>query len=346
VRNDKGMAGISKGICQSMEIQSSKLKKRGRGPASAKAAAGQAINSDSYQLTVINSEKMDCFSTRSIAAGRAAGTSPERLIVAGRMATLRAIMLAASIFWYSLLAGWGGGPVALAYGGFTIWMLVDAIRRKEYLWVVAILAGLGIWYFFYVYRSGSSLEGFQLPGAAKRQRIKELQAKIHHLDNAVHHFQLGDIYFGQGKFPLAEKCYRAALERDPADIDARAHLGQCLLRLKRPAEAKPLLEGVCAEDPKHDFGYSMMGLAEALTALGETDAAMKTWQRVTAHHSYPRAKVQLAELYLAKNQTEAARTELNEVLADDAHAPAFQRKRDRFWVRRARSLTAKAGGGR
>ncbi len=245
--------------------------------------------------------------------------------------------------FYWLGGGWGGGPLALLYGAFTLWMLVDAVRRREFLWIVLILAGFGIFYYFYVYRTGSTAEqGFELPGAAKRKRIKELQAQIHHLDNAVHHYQLGDIYFRQGKFALAEKCYRAALARDASDIDARAHLGQCLLRLKRAAEARSLLEGVCAEDPKHDYGYSMMALAESLTALGEPDAALTIWLKVTALHSYPRAKVQLAGLYLAKNQRDLARTELNEVLADDAHAPAFQRRRDRVWVGRARSLASKA----
>jgi len=53
--------------------------------------------------------------------------------------------------------------------------------------------------------------------------------------------------------------------------------------------------------------------------------------------------VQLAGLYLAKNQPELARTELKDVVADDAHAPAFQRKRDRVWVWRAKSLMRKLG---
>ena len=84
-----------------------------------------------------------------------------------------------------------------------------------------------------------------------------------------------------------------------------------------------------------------MALAETLAALGETDAALQMWQQVTAEHSYARAKVQLAELYLAKKQPELARTELKDVVADDAHAPAFQRKRDRIWVWRAKSLMRK-----
>src|SRR6185312_6728614 len=136
---------------------------------------------------------------------------------------------------------------------------------------------------------------FALPGAHDRRRIKELQAQIHHLDKAHHHSQLGDVYFQQGKLDKAEAAYRASLERDAQDIDARAHLGQCLLRQKKAAEARSLLAGVCRENPKHDYGYSMMAFAEALTAVGEPDAAMEVWKQVTAAHAYPRAKVQLAE---------------------------------------------------
>ena len=236
-------------------------------------------------------------------------------------------------------------PWLLLVFAFQLWMFVDAVRRQEWFWAVFIFIGFGlsaVLYFFFVYRAvPSATHGFELPGAHSRRRIKELQAQIYHLDKAHHHSQLGDIYFQQGKLEKAEACYRAAMERDPQDLDTRAHLGQCLLRQKRAAEARPLLEGVMAENPKHEYGYTMMALAETLTALGDTDSALKIWQQVTAEHSYARAKVQLAELYLAKNQPELARTELKDVVADDMHAPTFQRKRDRVWVWRAKSLMRK-----
>jgi tetratricopeptide (TPR) repeat protein len=228
---------------------------------------------------------------------------------------------------------------------FVLWMLIDAIRRGEWVWAFFIFIGWGfsaLFYYFAVYRAApSATRGFELPGAFDRRRVNQLEAQIHYLDNAHHHFQLGDLYFQRGKLEKAEACYRAALERDPEDIDTRAHLGQCLLRRKRPAEARPLLEGVVAENPKHEYGYSQMALAETLMALGETDAALVLWQQVTENHSYPRAKVQLAELYLARNQPDLARPELKEVLADDAHGPSYQRRRDRVWVRRARGLMRK-----
>jgi hypothetical protein len=110
------------------------------------------------------------------------------------------------------------------------------------------------------------------------------------------------------------------------------------LRAKQPEKARPLLEAVCVRDPKHDYGYSLMALAETLAALGEIDGAIATLRRVTENHSYPRARVQLAEMYLAKKQPELAEAELREVLADAPHSPAFQRKRERIWIRRARKL--------
>ena len=265
---------------------------------------------------------------------------PFRGLISARM--LASLMSQLLNFEYWLRAPWL--PLISL---FQLWMLIDAIRRREWLWAFFIFVGWGIsalFYYFAVYRAApSATRGFELPGAHDRRRIKQLQAQIFHLDKAHHHFQLGDIYFQQGKLEKAEACYRAALERDPQDIDTRAHLGQCFLRQKKPAEARPLLERVVAENPKHDYGYSLMALAETLAALGETDAALNLWKQVTENHAYPRAKVQLAELYLARNQPDLAWAEVREVLAEDIHAPAFQRKRDRVWVRRANSLLRKLG---
>lgn len=240
---------------------------------------------------------------------------------------------------------WLSSPWVLIVSAFQLWMFIDAVRQREWIWAAFIFFGWGIsalLYYFYVYRaSPSSMSGFELPGAHDRRRIRELEGKIHHLDKAHHHSQLGDIYFQQGKLQKAEACYRSAMDRDPQDIDTRAHFGQCLLRLKRPKEARPLLEGVMMEKPDHDYGHTMMALAETLMALGETDNALQYWLHITQNHSYPRAKVQLAEIYIAKNKLAPARTELRDVISDDTHAPAFQRRRDRYWIRRAKTLLAK-----
>lgn len=233
--------------------------------------------------------------------------------------------------------------VALA---FQIWMFIDAVRRQEWIWVACIFffsIFSALLYFFLVYRQagpagGGASRGFELPGAGARRRIKELEGRIHHLDKARDHLDLADIYFSQGKLTKAEASYRASLERDPNDVEAIAHLGQCLLRLNRPAEARPLLEQVITADPKHDYGHTLMALAETQTALGEKDSALLSWRRVLGSHGYARAKVQFAELLLERGEKGDAQRELREVIEDDQHAPRFQRQREKIWVRRAESL--------
>ncbi len=233
--------------------------------------------------------------------------------------------------------------MGLAMVGFHFWMLIDSIRRGEYIWALFIFLFPvlnDILYFFLVYRpsaGGNPLAGFELPGAADRRRIKELEAEIYHLDRPHHYLQLADIYLSQGKLDKAEASYRAAYERDPKDEDVRAHLGNCLARKGKPKEALPLLESVCAQNLKHDYGYTLMSLAETQAATGDVTKALSTWQQVLSLYGYPRARVQYADLLIKKKKYAEARKCLEEVLHDMPYATKFQRKREAVWFNRAKA---------
>jgi hypothetical protein len=239
--------------------------------------------------------------------------------------------------------GLGESILALLVLAFTAWMFIHAIRNGDYIWAVFIFffSGLSaLLYFFLVYRAsggGNPLTGFELPGAADRRQIKRLQADIHHLDKPHHHLQLADIYFSQGKLDEAEASYRAAYARDPKDDDIRAHLGNCLARRGKLQEALPLLQAVCAQNPKHDYGYTLMTLAETQTATGEIDAALATWRQVLSLYSYPRARVQYADLLIQRKEYAEARKSLEEVINDAPYATKFQRKREAVWFNRAKA---------
>lgn len=257
-------------------------------------------------------------------------------------------MMFATIIDY--IVGSARNPLMWILIAFQVWMLVDAIRREEWIWAIFMFFfpfGLSaILYFFFVYRANAPVNAptFELPGAANRARIKELQGQIYHLDKAHHHAELANIYFTQGKLADAEKEYLAALERDGEDIDTRAHYGQLLLRLNRAEEARAILEKVCAESPHHDYGQTMMHYGAALAAVGRNDDAIAAYRRTLERNTYPQARVELAELLFHKGEKEAARAELREVVADHGHAVGFQRKRERRWVKRASSLLKAHGG--
>lgn len=238
-------------------------------------------------------------------------------------------------------------PLLLLLFAFQVWMLIDAIRRQEWLWVLFIFLFPvlnAILYFFLVYRpqrAAASGAAFELPGAHNRKRIADLQAQIHHLDKPHHHAELGDIYLQQGKLKEAEKSYRAAIERDANDPDFQARLGECLLRQENLTEAAPLLESVVQKNPRHNYGHTLMAYADALAKLGHKELAVTAWKQVLEHQSYAHAHVQLAELYAELGQSELARKEITDFLADEKHAAAFQKKQDRVWAQRAKALQKK-----
>lgn len=257
-------------------------------------------------------------------------------------------------FFFEILngdLGVGGTIFVVVAFLFTAWMFIHAIRNGDYLWAAFIFFFSGfsaILYFFMVYRpsAGSNpMAGFELPGAADRRQIKKLQADIHHLDKPHHHLQLADIYFSQGRLDEAEASYRAAYERDPKDDDIRAHLGNCLVRRGKPQEALPLLEAVCAQNPKHDYGYTLMTLAETQAAAGQVDAALATWRQVLGLYGYPRARVQYADLLIQRKEYAEARKSLEEVIHDAPYATKFQRKREAVWFRRAKASLRSIPGG-
>src|SRR5208282_2843899 len=105
---------------------------------------------------------------------------------------------------------WLSNPWWVVVSLFQLWMFIDAIRRREWVWALFIFIGWGIcalFYYFSVYRAApSATRGFELPGAFDRRRIKQLEAQIHYLDKAHHHSQLGDLFFQQGKLVKAEGC--------------------------------------------------------------------------------------------------------------------------------------------
>lgn len=237
-------------------------------------------------------------------------------------------------------------PLVLLLLAFQIWMFIDAVRRREYVWAAFIFLFsilTAVLYYFMVYKAQpSAATPFEVPGAQNRKRIRELQNQIHHLDKAHHHAELGDVYFQQGKLQEAEQSYRNALERDSSDPDTLAHLGECLLRKGEAEKAKSMLEQVLGTNPDHAYGFTMMAYAETLMRLGQPDAAIVAWKSVLEHHGYSRARVQLAQVYLERGEKELAKKELEEVIEDDRHSAGFQRKKDRNWVNKARSLLKQA----
>lgn len=231
-------------------------------------------------------------------------------------------------------------PTVLLYG-FAIVMAVHAAREGRWLWVALLLAMpfSAIWYFTGEYRK-SPMRGFELPGAADRARVRRLEGEIARcgFPRPDLHLNLGELRLRQGKLDEAKKHLRLAYEADSADIDAASLYGQALLRSGDAKSALPLLHKAVTKSPKHGYGYTAMAYAEALAADGRPSEAISVWRDVLKSYEYDRAKVQFAGLLLAKGDKNEAKALLDDVVDQAKHHSSLNRKSDRVWIRRAKSL--------
>lgn len=86
-------------------------------------------------------------------------------------------------------------------------------------------------------------------------------ALVPHSD--VPHIALGNLLFAQGKFQAALKAHKDALALDSKSQLARAHVGECLLFLKKYDEGKAELEKAIAQDPDSVAATFAKSLLEA-----------------------------------------------------------------------------------
>ena len=64
---------------------------------------------------------------------------------------------------------WFSNPWLPLTSLFSLWMFIDAVRRREWVWAFFIFVGFGVsalFYYFAVYRAApAATRGFELPGA-------------------------------------------------------------------------------------------------------------------------------------------------------------------------------------
>jgi len=226
---------------------------------------------------------------------------------------------------------------------FQIWMLIDCIReRRDFWWFWIILAwGIGPAIYFLYFRPIPAALGDQF---IKRQnlkkRVRELESKIHNIDNAYHRTELGNVYLGLEKWDLAQKEFEAALERDPRSLEAKVHLGYALLALNKPAEAWPLLETGLNEKPDVEYGELFWQSAKCQTALGNLEQARYLYERLFKKFGYAKAQFEYADILSRLGDPAESRKILEKIIADAPHAPSFQQRKERSVVRQARRALA------
>ena len=246
------------------------------------------------------------------------------------------------LFWLDGGTGILSGLLGIGVFVFSIWMAVDCYRRGRdgwWIWIIIFTGGIGAFiYFITQYWDGTRIEHSLWQRLTAGGRIRDLQARTHHLDTAGAYEELGDAQAGVQRWKDAETSYREALKRDASGLHAQVRLGYALIALERHDEAWSLLAPVYKTQPRFDDDKLIRHLARCQAARGNFPDARNLYEYFLRKHSYTEVQIEYAKMLLDSGDADAGRKALLEIIDDAQHAPKFAQRRDRRWVREAKRL--------
>jgi hypothetical protein len=219
-------------------------------------------------------------------------------------------------------------------------------RRPDTFWIWVILMGGGIGAMIYILMEVLPDAGL-LRGAVqvfpRRKRIRYLEAAVIDNPSVGNYEELGDLYLDDGEYAKARACFDRVItpRTDSADPFYRRGLAEMALGDHQAAVAD-LLQTVRI-DPKYDYQRAAGLLAHELGAVGRTDEALAQFAAVTETSTLSETQYNYAALLASTGHPAEAKEWAQRVLAKKPTMPAYMRRRERPWFRKAAALIKKVG---
>ena len=220
--------------------------------------------------------------------------------------------------------------------------IVHFVRRRPdsyWLWIILIGGGVGalVYIMAEVVPDAGLLRGaFQ--AFPRRKRIRYLEAAV--LDNPSigNYEELGDLYLDDGQYARARECFDRVITPRSESIDPLYRRALCAIELGEPQAAADDLSRVMQIDPKYDYHRAAGLLAHIYDRLGRDDDAAALFAEVTQISTLSETQYNYAAFLARVGRPDEAREWAQRILAKKPTMPAYMRRRERPWFRRAASL--------
>jgi hypothetical protein len=154
---------------------------------------------------------------------------------------------------------------------------------------------------------------------------------------AVGNFEeLGDLYMDEGRLAQARGCFERSIQGGSTTLDPFYKRGACAVLMGDGPAAIPDLERVVAKEPDYDFYRAEGLLAHAFAITGERDKAETLFRAATRTSTMSETYLNFAQLLASEGRTAEAREWARKLLAKAQGMPAYLRRRERPWFRKAR----------
>ena len=220
--------------------------------------------------------------------------------------------------------------------------LIHFVRRRPdgfWLWIIIIGGGVGalVYIVLEVLPDAGLLRGaFQ--AFPRRKRIRYLEAAILDNPSVGNYEELGDLYLDEGRFDKARQCFDRVISRDSDTIDPFYRRALAAVAMEDFAAAADDLTRVVARDPRYDYHRAAGLLAHTLARLGRDGEAAEQFAAVTAVSTLSETQYNFASFLAATGRPAEAREWAQRILAKKPTMPAYMRRRERPWFRKAAAL--------
>jgi hypothetical protein len=224
--------------------------------------------------------------------------------------------------------------------------ILHFIRRRPdtyWIFIILFLGPLGALIYLLVEAAPdlSFLSQQSARGFSRRKRIRELEA-LTQVNTAVGNFEeLGDLYMDEGRLPQARAAFDRAIAGGSTTIDPFYKRGACAVLMGDAASAIPDLEHVVAKDPSWDFYRAEGLLAHAYALTGQKEKAEALFWDATKTSTMSETYLNFAELLASEGRTAEAREWARKLLDKAKGMPAYLRRRERPWFRKAHKFLSR-----
>ena len=216
-----------------------------------------------------------------------------------------------------------------------------ARKRPDTFWIFIIIIGGMIGSIAYFLIEG--LPDFRnvqrtLRGPSRRKRIEALRVLVIENPSPGNYEELGELLLEDKRYREARDAFDRALAVRTDSIDPFYRRGIAEFELREDEAAVNDLRHVTAADPKYDFSRAACLLGQSLARLGRNDEAMAVFDKFAQNATGAEPLVSAAEFYATHGRPAEALEIAQNIAMREMTMPAYQKRRDRVWLRRAKAL--------
>lgn len=226
----------------------------------------------------------------------------------------------------------------------TVWMLVDALRRKaDRQWFFIIVLPFGEWfYFFSVKWKDPSMAKYRnfFSGKGRPPSLDQLARDAHRTPSARNRVRHAQGLYDARRYAEAEPIFTAVLERDPQHKDALYGAGLCRIETGDLRGAIQAFNALIAQDPSFADYAAHLELCDLLWKTGGRAEAIEETEKLLKRSPRARHRVTLAHYLIEDDKPNHARLVLREAIEEHQAGNKYERKRDKQWITQAHRMLA------